>query len=446
MWQRRESRILLSTALLVLVPLAVAVGLRGAVQQQVPAAITGPEAVPASVVSQDSLLTVPDRATPLPIFPGRPPATPTSGPTVPPAPGPARPPSPTQAPFVPAVTPTGNRITAPPEGAVVQGELKVKGIAAGPLFRRWRLDLLLNGEEGLVVFLDDSENPREQEGTFERIDTSLFPDGTHVLRLRVFHADGSVDEDRQTVTFANGNTSFVLGGGYTIEGRSSAEPPGATPTPPPQVSPRPTLPAGNGIVAPADGERVSGIVRVRGVADAPDFDRWQLDVLLDGDESRVVPLATGRRPRPTVGTFKKVDTTSLPDGTHVLRLRVVFADANYEEYRVTITVDNAQLLASAPAQNGITAPPDGAIVSGPLRVEGVAFGADFKKWQLDLLLDGDPDRAIFLGRSSRPRRLPDKLTTFDTARYPNGTHVLRLRVVRVDGNYDEYTVRITFEN
>jgi hypothetical protein len=34
----------------------------------------------------------------------------------------------------------------------------------------------------------------------------------------------------------------------------------------------------------------------------------------------------------------------------------------------------------------------------------------------------------------------------DTTQYPNGTHTLRLRIVRTDFNYDEYSVTITIAN
>ena len=109
-------------------------------------------------------------------------------------------------------------------------------------------------------------------------------------------------------------------------------------------------------------------------------------------------------------------------------------------------MDNRELLASVPNQNGITSPSDGAVLQGVVKVEGVAFDPNFKKWQLDLLLYGDPNQAIFLDRSSRPRRIPEVLTTVDTTQYPDGTHALRLRVVRTDGNYDEYAVRVIFQN
>lgn len=452
MWHKRTTQVVVGMAVLLLIPLVVTVGLQGTARKRVPTAVKGGEAALASVVSEESLLVVPGEDIPTPIFLPLPSLTPeptkTHGGALP---TPRQIMSPTPLPTLDPATlglPIGNRVSEPPNGAVVRGELKIKGVATGPDFARWQLDLLLNGNEQLVVFLDDSENPRPEEGIFERIDTTLFPDGTHVLRLRVFHTDGTYEEYRRLVTFANGNTSFVLGGGYAIESQTPVSTsPEPTPRPQPTQVP-PTRPAltGNGISDPVDGARVSGIIRVQGVADTPNFARWQLELLLYGDEAQRVLLAEGENPRPTEGTFKRVDTTVFPDGTHVLRLRVVYTDANYEEYRVRITVDNRELLASAPTQNGITSPPEGAVIRGVVDVEGVAFDTDFKRWQLDLLLYGDPNQAIFLDRSSRPRRVPDVLATVDTTQYPDGTHTLRLRVVHTDSNYDEYTVRVTFQN
>lgn len=70
----------------------------------------------------------------------------------------------------------------------------------------------------------------------------------------------------------------------------------------------------------------------------------------------------------------------------------------------------------------------------------------FRKWQVDLLINGDQTRDTFiaLGEEQIPTR--STLTTFDTTIYPNGTHVLRLRVVHSNMNYDEYITQIRIEN
>jgi hypothetical protein len=63
---------------------------------------------------------------------------------------------------------------------------------------------------------------------------------------------------------------------------------------------------------------------------------------------------------------------------------------------------------------------------------------------VDLLLEGTSKTYLGSGAYSAPT--PADLLLLDTALYPNGSHVLRLRVVRKDGNYDEFFVPITIQN
>lgn len=101
---------------------------------------------------------------------------------------------------------------------------------------------------------------------------------------------------------------------------------------------------------------------------------------------------------------------------------------------------------AASLANGIHAPAAEAVVSGVVEIEGVAVHSGFRKWQLDLLLEGDEQqpRFIAVGEESQPE--PDVLTALDTTRYPNGQHVLRLRVVYTGLNYDEFYTPIVIRN
>ena len=93
----------------------------------------------------------------------------------------------------------------------------------------------------------------------------------------------------------------------------------------------------NGITSPKDGATVSGTVDVKGYASDPSFMKWQLDVLPGGDANAAIFLAAGDTP----GEFSyTVDTTAFPNGEHALRLRVVRADSNYDEYVTKFTVAN----------------------------------------------------------------------------------------------------------
>jgi peptidoglycan/xylan/chitin deacetylase (PgdA/CDA1 family) len=94
--------------------------------------------------------------------------------------------------------------------------------------------------------------------------------------------------------------------------------------------------------------------------------------------------------------------------------------------------------------NGIANPQADTQVSGTIPIVGTAAHPEFQKWQLDLLLDGTIETFLAFGEESQPT--PGELTQWDTTRYPNGSHVLRLRVVRDGFNYDEYFVPIVIGN
>ena len=101
------------------------------------------------------------------------------------------------------------------------------------------------------------------------------------------------------------------------------------------------------------------------------------------------------------------------------------------------------LAAGAATANGISSPKDGATVSGKVDVMGYASDPSFQKWQLDLLPGGDSNAAIFLAVGNNPGEFSYAL---DTAGLPNGQHALRLRVVKNDSNYNEYTNKFTIAN
>lgn len=85
-------------------------------------------------------------------------------------------------------------------------------------------------------------------------------------------------------------------------------------------------------------------------------------------------------------------------------------------------------------------------VRGLVEITGVAQHPTFRKWQLDLLIQGDPEQTTFLAVSETAQPTLGELTLLDTTRYPNGNHTLRLRVVHSNLNYDEYFTALRIEN
>jgi hypothetical protein len=91
----------------------------------------------------------------------------------------------------------------------------------------------------------------------------------------------------------------------------------------------------------------------------------------------------------------------------------------------------------------ITSPRDRATVRGLVPIEGSANHPQFQKYELHYGPEPNPgDQWTPIGGS--PFAVPvvqGRLALWDTTVIPDGIYSLRLRVVRQDGNYDDYFVR-----
>lgn len=97
----------------------------------------------------------------------------------------------------------------------------------------------------------------------------------------------------------------------------------------------------------------------------------------------------------------------------------------------------------AQAQARIDSPRDQAEVRGQVPIEGSATHPSFQKYEVHYGPEPNPgDQWTPIGGS--PFSVPvvqGRLGLWDTTVVPDGVYSLRLRVVRLDGNYDEYFVR-----
>jgi len=91
----------------------------------------------------------------------------------------------------------------------------------------------------------------------------------------------------------------------------------------------------------------------------------------------------------------------------------------------------------------ISSPRDRASVRGLVPVEGSATHPQFQKYEIHYGPEPNPgDQWTPIGGS--PFTVPvvqGRLGLWDTTIIPDGVYSLRLRIVRIDGNYDEYYVR-----
>jgi hypothetical protein len=96
----------------------------------------------------------------------------------------------------------------------------------------------------------------------------------------------------------------------------------------------------NALTAPLGGTALKGVVDIVGTAVHPQFKRWQVELLVDQKDQNTVFIAGGDTAVPSLATLGKLDTTKFPNGYHILRYRVVRTDTNYDEFRVTIVIEN----------------------------------------------------------------------------------------------------------
>jgi hypothetical protein len=93
------------------------------------------------------------------------------------------------------------------------------------------------------------------------------------------------------------------------------------------------------------------------------------------------------------------------------------------------------------AQSGITSPADGSEVSGDIAIFGTAVIDPFQKYELHYKLEPSGDDAFIYFTGDTTPVNSGRLGTWQAGALPPGTYSLRLRVVKIDGNYAEYYVR-----
>jgi hypothetical protein len=103
-------------------------------------------------------------------------------------------------------------------------------------------------------------------------------------------------------------------------------------------------------------------------------------------------------------------------------------------------------LAAPPAQGDlavITSPTNNAVVRGQVPIVGSATHPQFQFYKVEFSREppgGDETWAI-VGAIVQQGVVNGQLAVWDTTRVPDGSYTVRLRVVRLDGNYSEYVVR-----
>jgi hypothetical protein len=102
----------------------------------------------------------------------------------------------------------------------------------------------------------------------------------------------------------------------------------------------------------------------------------------------------------------------------------------------------ASLLVGAAPESGITAPSEGDSVRGQVSIQGTATDPQFWKYELHYnpVPGNDALWTAIPGSPFTTAVVEGELGMWDTMAIDDGTYGLRLRVVRQDGNFDDYTV------
>lgn len=181
--------------------------------------------------------------------------------------------------------------------------------------------------DGGIVVLHDGGGDRSQTvAALETILTELAAQGYQFAALCRDGASGT-PAAQPTVQLAQAPAPAPVG-----------ELPGDSAPAPVEEAPAPIVLSQGAIFEPAPGAEISGVVAIVGQVNHPTFRKWQLDLLIDGTQETF--LALGETPESAPAELFALDTRLYPNGDHVLRLRVVYAGANYDEFSVAVKIRN----------------------------------------------------------------------------------------------------------
>jgi hypothetical protein len=359
--------------------------------------------------------------------------------------------------FTPTATPDfriANEVTHPQEGDAVAGFAAIVGTAVITDFVQYQVHLSPAGANNWRWLATSTKVVRN--GILHILNTYELDDGFYDLRIRAIRRDGNYSEAflrKLEVRNANPPTATPAVNELGTPQPSSPllpitpQPPTATPTP---VF-RSFVENGQGIFEPRNGDILRGEVPIVGTANGKTylnpFERYELYVMPSGG-GQWGWLATSDQ-QLWQSPLYTWDTTSVEDGFYDLRLRIVYRDANYDEYYVSrlrvanqtpnIVLKKQDQVSTQKTAPGLYFPLDGAQVSGVMRIEGTTAVPDLLRWEIYWSPTGS-ENWQFLVSDTRPL-IDDNLANLDLSLLPGGTYDFRLRIVRQDYTHTDYHVR-----
>ncbi|MBX3013981.1 MAG: hypothetical protein KF832_20840 [Caldilineaceae bacterium] len=358
---------------------------------------------------------------------------------------------PAQAQDLPTVTPTRivrivTEITSPQSNDAVAGTIGITGSALLQGFRRYELHIAGAGSADWRWLV--TSEAYVSEGELFRFDTTRLPDGYYDLRLRAVRDDGNYAEAYvQDVEIRNANpptpTPYINSEGTLLP---TLTPPPSSPTPTPTPKYISFIPNGQGIYVPLDGGVMRGKSRIAGTANGfprNPFVRFELSITPAGHADwQQLRVSTEQIWQDTLYTL---DTTQYLDGLYDLRLRIVYRDANYDEFETrNVYIANYTAVRDptptvTPIAIGIIQPRPNDQVSGFMEVMGAANPADFATWELAWRPSGTQAWALLVS-STEPVPAYGRLATLDLTQLPIGAYDFRLRVINQGGSALDFIV------
>jgi len=346
----------------------------------------------------------------------------------------------------PTLTPTNEIVTRldhPSDGDAVAGLTPLIGSALTNSFRMYELHISPAGAQQWSWLYNSFEIVSHDE--LYLWNTVRFADGFYDIRLRSIRDNGQYIDDilynievrnanpPTTTPFYNEQGTFVP----SIDMQSLFTP---TPTIPPRI--QQNNERGQGIFEPEVGETVWGFVDIIGTANgsrANPFDRYEVAISTAGDMNWNWLYTSEEQMWQNV--VYTLDTRDWPDGYYDVRLRLVYRDANYDDFILRyLNIENVgRPDPSVETPNGIYRPKSGKKVGGMINVVGTALDRDFMRWELHWSPAG-AEQWNYLTEGDRQvaRRV---LARIDVSPMLGSDIDVRLRVVRTDFNYDEYFTR-----
>lgn len=343
----------------------------------------------------------------------------------------------------PTLTPTNEivtRIDQPSNGDAVAGLTSIVGSALTSAFRMYELHISPAGAQQWSWLYNSFSIVAHNE--LYLWNTVPFADGFYDIRLRSIRDNGQyIDYIVYNVEVRNANPPttkpyYNAQGTFvpSVDMESLFTP---TPTIPPRI--QMNNERGQGIFEPEIGETVWGFVDIVGTTNgsrANPFDRYEVAISTAGDMNWNWLYTSEDQVWQNV--VYTLDSRDWPDGSYDIRLRLVYRDANYDDFILRyIQIANAG--APDPADkypNGIYRPKSGKKIGGMVNVVGTALDRDFMRWELHWSPAG-AEQWNYLTEGDRQiaRRV---LARIDVSPMLGQAIDLRLRVVRSDFNYDEY--------